>query len=345
MKKVTNILLLIIFLNYIGMESVKAGNPYAASGPYGTNCTWYAWKIVNEKTGISLPGWGNAKNWYQDAQNSGYSIGTTPKANSIIVWGGWTSYGHVGYVESVKDNIIYVWDSTGPCIDTIDPEYIECQEKSFDESSSSLCVQNAKPAPCEYTLSPDEYGITGYIYLDEAPKYNPASIIEADTKTNPVTSTPKKEMIEEVKSNNNLLSTLSILEIPLSFDPNILEYHVEVEHEVDTITLEATTEDETATVQGTGVFPLEEGINEFSLLVTAEDGTERNYIVRITRNEKKVIEKEVETVSTKTLPLQNTQKRIQEWEIMIILCLVVVLVVGSITIVLLKKKYQNGYKS
>ena len=133
-----------------------ASNPYSESGPYGTNCTWYAWKMANERAGISLPGWGNAKNWYNDAKKDGYEVGTTPRANSIIVWGGWTSYGHVGYVETVKDNILYVWDSTGPCVDRNDPEFIECMENGTSEETDKICYANAKRVACEYTISPDE---------------------------------------------------------------------------------------------------------------------------------------------------------------------------------------------
>ena len=96
MKKIKIIIFLLI-INVLSISGVNAAsNPYKQSGPYGTNCTWYAWKMAYEKAGVTLPGWGNAKEWYSDAKRAGYSVGTTPKANSIIVWGGWTSYGHVG---------------------------------------------------------------------------------------------------------------------------------------------------------------------------------------------------------------------------------------------------------
>lgn len=125
-------ILLFAFLVFIlELFTVKAAsNPYSKSSSYGTNCTWYAWQMAYEKAGITLPGWGNAKDWYQDAKKAGYTVGTSPKANSIIVWGGWTSYGHVGYVEKVAGNTLYVWDSTGPCIDREDPDFISCMQNS-----------------------------------------------------------------------------------------------------------------------------------------------------------------------------------------------------------------------
>lgn len=99
-------ILLLIVLNITQLSSrvQAATNPYSQTGPYGTNCTWYAWQMAYEKAGVVLPAWHNAKDWYNDAINSGYTVGTTPQANSIIVWGGWTSYGHVGYVEKVEGN-------------------------------------------------------------------------------------------------------------------------------------------------------------------------------------------------------------------------------------------------
>ena len=68
-------ILLFAFLVFIlELFTVKAAsNPYSKSSSYGTNCTWYAWQMAYEKAGITLPGWGNAKDWYQDAKKAGYT--------------------------------------------------------------------------------------------------------------------------------------------------------------------------------------------------------------------------------------------------------------------------------
>lgn len=78
----------------------SGGNPY-----YGgwSNCTWSAWQLVHDAIGISLPRWGNAGEWLANAAASGYSTGSSPRANSLIVWG-W----HVGYVTAVDGDNIYV---------------------------------------------------------------------------------------------------------------------------------------------------------------------------------------------------------------------------------------------
>ncbi len=78
----------------------SGGNPY-----YGgwSNCTWSAWQLVHDATGISLPRWGNAGQWLGNAASGGYSTGSSPRANSLIVWG-W----HVGYVTAVDGDNVYV---------------------------------------------------------------------------------------------------------------------------------------------------------------------------------------------------------------------------------------------
>lgn len=82
-------------------------NPYPTSqtvgGVYTIPCTYYAWQQVYNNTGKVLPAWGNAINWYNNAANAGYSVGSTPRANSIAVWEiSGHSYGHVAYVTSVS---------------------------------------------------------------------------------------------------------------------------------------------------------------------------------------------------------------------------------------------------
>ena len=78
-----------------------SGNPY---GCYSCgNCTWWA-----SFKGSYLPdtSWGNAWQWKQAAISEGFSVGTTPQANTVVVFqpgvqGVDSTYGHVAYVESV----------------------------------------------------------------------------------------------------------------------------------------------------------------------------------------------------------------------------------------------------
>lgn len=77
-------------------------NPYY--GGY-RNCTWSAWQIAYETTGIALPNFGSAGNWLNKAASMGYVTSNVPVPNSIVVWSG-----HVGYVDAVSEDgsMIYV---------------------------------------------------------------------------------------------------------------------------------------------------------------------------------------------------------------------------------------------
>lgn len=69
--------------------------------PYGY-CTWW----VAQKRPV--PGWGNAKDWLENAQNYGFAVckGSycPPQVGAIISLKGPPGYGHVAYVEKVDGN-------------------------------------------------------------------------------------------------------------------------------------------------------------------------------------------------------------------------------------------------
>jgi surface antigen len=65
-------------------------------------CTWY---VANRRAVPS--NWGNANQWYYNAQASGFSVGASPVVGAIA-WTGAGYYGHVAYVEAVSGNTITV---------------------------------------------------------------------------------------------------------------------------------------------------------------------------------------------------------------------------------------------
>lgn len=303
--------------------NVKATkNPYKEKTSFGTNCTWYAWKMANEKAGVTLPGFGNAKDWYSDAKKAGYSVGTEAKDNSIIVWGNWTSYGHVGYVEKVEGNILYVWDSSEFCFDEEDPEYVACMDASYDEQSSRECYKVVKDIACKYTINPDEYGITGYIYLNEAPK-------KTNTNTNKIDK-PKEEVI---KSSNAYLKNIVLNEEIIDVKKDNFEYSLDVSNEYDKIKIDATLEDSKSTLSGVGEYELNVGINEISLSVTAEDKkTNNEYIIKITRKEKIKEEDNLKNVVEK-----QDKKENKKYDVIIILVAILSLISS---LFLINKKHK-----
>lgn len=317
---------LFLIMSFIFIDNVKAAtNPYSQTGSYGTNCTWYAWKMAYEKGKVTLPGWGNAKQWYNEAKNDGYKVGKTPKANSIVVWGNWAEFGHVGYVEKIEGENIYVWDSTGPCIDKEDPEFIECMSNSTNEDTDKICYQNAKRIACEYNINSQDYIITGFIYLDEIPK-------KENTSSNN-TSNKEEKPVTITKSNNNNLSNIELDIGNINFNKDILEYNIEVLNDVNSFTINATKEDEKANIEGIGKHELNVGLNEFRLVVTAEDNSKKEYIIKVTRKESEIIEKQESIVQSEENDNEDNSK-IKNY-IMASLLIIISLVV---LILILKKK-------
>ena len=114
-KKVLSLLLCSVMLvlanALIAIPTLAASNPYPSSQTFNgvstIPCTYYAWQQAYDNTGVAMPNFGNAKNWYTSAQNNGYSTGSTPKAKSIAVWTN-SGYGHVAYVVSVNGSTMKV---------------------------------------------------------------------------------------------------------------------------------------------------------------------------------------------------------------------------------------------
>ncbi len=60
-------------------------------------CTWY---VANRRC---IPWFGNAWEWYGQAQSYGYPVGNQARVGAVVVWDQRMSgYGHVAYVESVQ---------------------------------------------------------------------------------------------------------------------------------------------------------------------------------------------------------------------------------------------------
>lgn len=293
MKKISiyifTLLCILSFLGF-GLKVNAFSNPYESTGPYGVNCTWYTWDKVKNMSGVMLPAWGNAKTWYNSAKSTGFKVGAEPKNNSIIVWD-ITEYGHVAYVEKVSEDYMYIWDSDKTCIDEDDPEFIECDNNSYDEASQTACRKNAPIAACklETSIYTTAYKTIGFIYLDEVP-----SNINQDTNDNKQNNSNsqnnknsdiKKEEQEVVKSNNNYLEKIILSTGKIDFNKDVLEYEVIVENEISKLEINATALDSKATIMGNGTCSLEIGNNLIKLEVTAENGETKEYIINVLRKE------------------------------------------------------------
>ena len=101
--------------------------------------------------------------------------------------------------------------------------------------------------------------------------------------------------IEASYSKNNYLKSLSVEGAQLSpeFNKDTLEYTVELEPETKVIKVNATKEDSTASVSGTGDIEVHEGDNQINVVVTAQNGSVRTYVINAKVKELSPIEVKV----------------------------------------------------
>lgn len=93
--------------------------------------------------------------------------------------------------------------------------------------------------------------------------------------------------IEANYSTNAYLSNLRVVdyEITPEFKKDVYEYNLEVENNVEKITIRGTKADSSASISGTGEKELTEGMNSFKIVVTAEKGNKKTYTININRKE------------------------------------------------------------
>ena len=143
-----------------------ASNPYPLDGGHGVeagNCTWRAWQEAYDRLGIELPRWGDAKNWYANAQNSGYTVipwisGNYVPSNSIAVWNGSTGggFGHVAYVANADENGFTLIEGNFSPTDANGPYYSRWEQYwSYGSRSNGLVgfIVLKNEAPVTVSLS------------------------------------------------------------------------------------------------------------------------------------------------------------------------------------------------
>ena len=97
----------------------------------------------------------------------------------------------------------------------------------------------------------------------------------------------QNKKFDTLKSNNNYLSSLSVegYELSPEFDKQTLEYTLNKEIKESEINIKAIANDSKATVTGTGNIKINKNQNKFRIDVTAESGTVRTYIIKITQDD------------------------------------------------------------
>lgn len=115
-----------------------------------------------------------------------------------------------------------------------------------------------------------------------------SKLIDWDTESNislsssSITVNIKEPVVVNYSSDNNLKS-LSVDGFSLNpnFDKNILEYTVNVLNSTKEINIGASLSDSKAKVSGVGIYEVNEGTNEFNIVVTAENGSSKTYSLKV----------------------------------------------------------------
>ena len=93
--------------------------------------------------------------------------------------------------------------------------------------------------------------------------------------------------IQASYSDNANLKSLSVdgFELTPAFSVNTLEYSLTVENNVTSVNVNAVKADANASVSGSGAIELSEGLNVVTIVVTAQKGNQKKYIINIERKE------------------------------------------------------------
>jgi hypothetical protein len=124
------------------------------------------------------------------------------------------------------------------------------------------------------------------VYVSDAALASGSSYLSA-TKGSKTFTLRTQEEIEASYSKNNYLSSLSVdgVELSPSFDKDTSEYTVELEPETTKINVNAGVADSTASVSGAGEKEVTDGDNRIEIVVTAQNGTTRTYVINATVKE------------------------------------------------------------
>ncbi len=114
----------------------------------------------------------------------------------------------------------------------------------------------------------------------------PKTIIIEKTEKPKVTETPKVNK-PVIKSSNALLKSLTVENYDIKFDTYLLEYTLEIEENINNLSIKAETEDEKANYKVVGAEDLKANGNKITVEVTAENGNKKIYTINTKVKEKK----------------------------------------------------------
>ena len=165
--------------------------------------------------------------------------------------------------------------------------YLKCSgaatasyDLNYDDSSNSL-----KSKTYSWTLKPTSSGnITCNLQGARVTHLGSSSWESLAASKLVVKVNEPPVVVQKPKSSNSYLSSLTIdgYKLDNEFNKETLEYSVTVKEGTEKIKINAQLADSSAKVSGVGTVSVSEGLNTFSILVTAENGSKRTYMLKVT---------------------------------------------------------------
>ena len=132
------------------------------------------------------------------------------------------------------------------------------------------------------------------------------------------------------KSTNNYLSKLKIEGYEIDFNKDTLEYSIKVASDIETLDITAVAEDSSARVNIYGNSNFKEGENKVTVVVTAEDGSERTYTITVNKETKEEVAESNDTEEKNNNQLEKT----------VIIILIILVIIGLLYLIF-KKDDEN----
>lgn len=230
---------------------------------------------------------------------------------------------------SNNNDIIDLKPSTGTLDKEFNKDVLE-YNIYVDYNTTSITLQGLLGDKYASTMGFREYKLTGdntVIYLDVTSETGEVKTY----KINVIKVYPK--------SSNNYLAKLEIAGYEIEFNKDVLEYEITVDSDVDSLDITAIAEVLSSNVRIYGNDSFEEGENIVKIVVTAEDGSEKTYTIKVNKKAKEnATSKKVDSSDDED---DDTTNNNTEKTIIIIL---IILVVAGLLYLIFKKDDEEGNK-
>lgn len=147
----------------------------------------------------------------------------------------------------------------------------------IDNNTQSITLKANKVGSATITIVPTD--VTSYSGVTITGNKTVTITVKEKTTTSSGGGTSVKP-----KSSNSYLSSLTVdgYELDSKFDKETLEYSVTIKEGTEKIKINAQLADSSARVTGIGEVLVHDGLNTFNIVVTAENGSKRTYVLKAT---------------------------------------------------------------